>query len=281
MIIGGHVSAAGGINKAIERAVAEGLEVMQLFPSPPQSFRPIVHTSNQGKEFHKLWKKAKISSVFFHAIYLLNLATPRHDLLQWSINSVIDYMRFGHYCGTVGSIVHVGNWGKDQIQNPKSQTQITEAMKEILKETPEDQYFIMENAAGATKVGSTLEQLQMLFDGVGSDRLKVCFDTQHAFATGIDVRDTEQFGAWLDDFDTAIGIEHLVCVHANDSKVPLASAKDRHENIGEGSIGRTGFKHILAQPLLRDKPFILEVPGFEDTGPDAKNRKILQSLART
>ncbi|MCR4326376.1 MAG: deoxyribonuclease IV [Candidatus Roizmanbacteria bacterium] len=276
MIIGGHVSAAGGLPKAVERAVAEEFEVMQLFPSPPQSFRKIAHTPDQGTAFKQLWNDAHISSVFFHAIYLLNLATPRQDLLQWSMNSIIDYMRFGHYCGTVGSIVHVGNWGKQDMHEAKQQ--VIDAIKDILADTPDDQNFVMENAAGASKVGSTLEQLQMLFEGVGSNRLRVCFDTQHAFATGLDVRDTEQFGAWLDDFDRVIGIEHLVCVHANDSKTPFASGKDRHENIGEGSIGKEGFKHILAQPLLRDKPFILEVPGFDDTGPDAKNRKILQSL---
>lgn len=275
MIIGGHVSAAGAINKAVERAIAEGFEAMQLFPSPPQGYRPIAYTPSQGTDFKKKWQQAGIKAVFFHAIYLLNLASPREDLVKRSIASLVNYLRFGHDCGTVGTIFHVGSRGNDSLPIE----QIIDAMKEVLQKTPDDQYLIMENAAGGGgRVGVSLEELVQMYTGVNSPRLKLCIDTQHLFSSGIDVRDTKQFSAWLNRFNKEIGIEQLVCVHANDSKTPFASAKDRHENIGAGAIGLEGFRHIIAQPLLRDKPYILEVPGFENTGPDAKNRKILQSL---
>ncbi len=124
-----------------------------------------------------------------------------------------------------------------------------------------------------------LEQFCLIYAKVNSSRIKVCIDTQHLYASGIDVTDREVFAEWLTRFDQLIGIENLLCVHANDSKTELGSGHDRHENIGEGKIGREGFTSILAQPLLQGKPFILETPGFDKKGPDRENLEILTNVS--
>jgi deoxyribonuclease-4 len=118
---------------------------------------------------------------------------------------------------------------------------------------------------------------------VGSPRLKVCLDTQHAFATGYQVATPDGLAKTMDEFEREVGLANLVAVHANDSKCPLGGGVDRHENIGEGHIGREGFRMILAHPAFRDVPFLLEVPGFpigdkKPDGPDKENVDRLKAL---
>lgn len=151
-------------------------------------------------------------------------------------------------------------------------------MQEILARAPGKSQLIIETAAGKT-VGAKLADVGLMRQRAGSDRVKVCFDTCHAFAAGHDVRTKAGIQATLDEFDREIGLEHLVVVHANDSKFALGEGRDRHENIGEGKIGADGFKAMLHAPELRKLPWLLEVPGFDDKGPDAKNIGILQRLA--
>lgn len=279
MVIGGHISAAGGLDKVVPRAIERGFKVIQLFASPPQGYRPISYSKEAGEAFNKEWHNAGIHSVFFHAIYLLNLASEKPFIVHSSKQSLIDYMNFGHYAGTTGTIFHVGSVKNDKFINHKSQ--IIEAMKEILENTPKDQYLIMENAAGGGgRVGVSIEELAALFHGVNSDRLKICLDTQHLWGSGINVADREAFATWLGEFDREIGCKNVVCLHVNDSKVPFDSKKDRHENIGDGSIGLEGLKNALMQSLLQGKPLIMEVPGMDDQGPDAKNREILERLLK-
>jgi deoxyribonuclease-4 len=202
--------------------------------------------------------------------------------VQYLSQSLIEYLNFGEKIGSIGTIFHVGSYGAKE-SNPalieKQQQQVILAIKKVLEATPLSQLLIMENAAGGGgRVGATLEELIQIYKAVNSTRFKVCLDTQHLFATGIDVRNPTEFSQWLEIFDREIGINNLVCVHLNDSQTELGSKHDRHENIGEGKIGREGIKNILNQPLLQDKPLILEVPGFAGKGPDKKNIEILREL---
>jgi deoxyribonuclease-4 len=278
MIFGGHVSAAGGIEKTIERAKSQGFEVMQFFASSPRSYSFPAHSEFSIKEFNRLFKESSLKQHFFHAIYLLNLATSKPELLKISIQSLVDYLNFGDKIGSSGTIFHVGSSRERSFAEVAQQ--VVEAMQEVLARTPKSQPLIMESAAGAGNVvGQSLEELTVLFKAVNSKRLKLCLDTQHLWASGVNVADYDIFGSWLRRFDQEIGIGNLVCFHANDSKTELGSHRDRHENIGEGLIGKSGFRNILAQPLLKDKPFILEVPGANGTGPDRANLEIMRNLA--
>lgn len=275
MQIGAHISIAGGLDKAVERGIAIGAQVLQIFVSAPQSYRVNSYTDKQIEKFKIAYKQAKFGALFFHAIYLLNLASENQRLVNLSIDSLVHYMQMGEKLGAIGTIVHLGSYKDGNVEALKDQVVV--AVKKVLEKTPENQKLIIENCAGK-KIGKNLDELVELHEEIGSKRISFCIDTQHLFASGVDVRDTKIFGAWLAEFDTRIGINHLACIHANDSKSELGSALDRHENIGMGHIGNTGFKNILAQPLLLNKPFILEVPGIEKKGPDRQNITALISL---
>jgi len=278
LLIGGHVSIAGGLSKAIGRAEAEGFAVIQTFASSPRSFSTPNYTNEQVNAFNTAFKNSSIvKQLFFHSVYLINLASQKKTLLNLSVQSLVGYLNFGAKINSTGTIFHVGStkeYSFVQVRN-----QVVDAIKKILAQSPLDQFLIMESAAGAGQViGHNLSELSWLFNQVNSTRFKVCIDTQHLWASGVNVADKDFFADWLKQFDQQIGIDNLVCVHANDSKSPLASKLDRHENIGQGLIGREGFKNILSQPLLQNKPFILEVPGVSKSGPDKENRQRLEKL---
>ena len=275
MLVGGHVSIAGGLDKAISRAEAQGFEVIQTFASSPRSFSVTNYTNEQITAFNQAMKASKIvKQLFFHAIYLINLASQKPYLLDLSIKSLVSYLNFGAKVNCSGTIFHVGSSKDLEFKDVKEQ--VVAAIKQVLAQTPKSQFLIMESAAGAGNViGDSLEELTWLYNQVDSSRLKVCLDTQHLWASGVNVADKEIFGKWLKQFDQQIGIANLICLHVNDSKSPLGSNLDRHENIGMGLIGKTGFKNILNQPLLKNKPLILEVPGIKGEGPDKENRELL------
>lgn len=289
MIIGGHVSIAGGISNAVPRAQAQGFNAIQMFASPPQSYSVPSASPEEIHRFNTLYKEAGMERLVFHAIYLLNLASEKPSLVHISKQSLIGYMQFGEKLGALGTVFHIGSYkdrGFDAVKE-----QLVSAFIEILEKTEpghgsiQPQYLIIENAAGGGgRVGATLDELSYLYTETMSrvpslgSRVKFCIDTQHLFATGVNTGDSKVFGDWLADFDKKIGIKNLVCIHANDSKTELGSKHDRHENIGEGKIGLEGFKNIVHQPLLQDIPFILEVPGFDGKGPDKRNRDIILSL---
>jgi deoxyribonuclease-4 len=157
--------------------------------------------------------------------------------------------------------------------------QILTCVSDILAATPEDSWLILENSAGmGGSIGSSFAELGAIIRGVGDERLKVCLDTCHTLAAGYEVRTGEGIEATMEEFDREIGLDRLVVVHANDSKVDLHGGKDRHENIGEGFIGEEGFLALLAHPAFADMPLLLEVPGFDHSGPDRQNVDRLRSI---
>ncbi len=278
MLFGGHVSIAGGLDKAVERARERGFSVIQTFAGSPRSFQTKKYTVEQINLFNSLYKKASLKGLFFHAIYLLNLASTNKTLVDLSARSLIEYLQFGEKVGSYGTIFHIGSAKERKFDEVKPQ--VVGAIQKVLKNTPKSQFLIMEFAAGAGNIiGDTLEEMVELYSLVGNPRrLKICLDTQHLFASGVNVADYSEFNNWLQKFDRLLGIDNLVCVHANDSKSDLGSHVDRHENIGQGKIGCLGFQNILKQPLLQDKPFILETPGFDNQGPDRGNIAVLKKL---
>jgi deoxyribonuclease-4 len=277
MLFGGHVSIAGGLTKAIERGEEQGFSVIQTFASSPRSFKANSYSQEEITNFNNTFKKSNIKEIFFHAIYLINLASDKKELVEKSKESLVSYMQFGSQINCSGTIVHLGSTKEYTFAQKKDQ--VVSAVIEVLKKTPKDQYLLVENAAGAGNViGDNLDEVVEIYKAVESSRLKFCIDTQHLYASGVDTSSFTEFKRWLEEFDSKIGIDNLACIHVNDSKTELGSHKDRHDNIGRGLIGKSGFANILKQPLLQNKPFILEVPGFEGKGPDKENLEILEGL---
>jgi deoxyribonuclease-4 len=278
MKIGAHVSTAGGPATCFERAEVIGAEAAQIFLTPPQQWRSSRVDEEQAEAFRERAKQSSCSPVFVHGVYLINLATTDQTMLTRSTSSLKSALNSCSQLGIQGVIFHLGSHkgqGLDAVFD-----QVCKACSEVLEATPEDVQLILENSAGAGgNIGSEFADLGRILRTVGNDRIKICLDTQHAFAAGYDLSSAEGLEAAMTELEQEVGFDNLVAVHANDSKVELGAGRDRHENIGEGYIGVEGFRRILHHRGFEDVPFLLEVPGFgESKGPDQANIDLLKKL---
>ena len=277
MKIGAHVSTAGGISKSVARAVEIGCEAIQIFASSPQgwAFKPIPEPEIES--FRSQAAEAGIDSVFLHAIYLINLGTPDEAHLERGVQSLVDYMNLAAEIGARGVVFHPGSHKGAGYEAVLDQT--VAAIERVLENSQDGPYLTVENMAGMGQhIGAKFEELGRIIQRVNSPRLKVCLDTQHSFAAGYDLASTEGIEAMISEFEETIGVSKLLVVHANDSKRPCGSGVDRHDNIGEGFIGESGFATMMGHPAFREVPFLLEVPGFEGKGPDQQNIDILKAI---
>ena len=277
MKIGAHVSTAGGISNAVGRAKEIGCEAIQIFGSSPQTwaFKPV--PGEQIESFKQGLAEAGIGPVFLHAIYLINLGTPNEDSLKKGIDSLIKYMNLAADIGAAGVIFHPGSHGGRGYEAVLPQT--VDAIKTVLDASPDGPCLAVENMAGMGQhIGAKFDELGGILKAVDSPRLKICLDTQHAFAAGYDLTNSQGIKAMLDELDAGPGSANVAAVHANDSKRVCGSGVDRHDNIGDGFIGEEGFAAIMGDPAFAEVPFFLEVPGFEGKGPDQRNIDILKKI---
>ncbi|MEX1061749.1 MAG: deoxyribonuclease IV [Patescibacteria group bacterium] len=275
--VGAHVSIAKSLDLAIDRASKIGADCIQIFGSAPQSWQPFIFPLEQVDLFLNKKEEQGIGSVFLHAIYLINLASDNPYILGSSIGSLEQYLKFGKVIGAEGVIFHVGSHKGRGF--PAVAEQVVEALRQILLRTDGAGKLILENSAGAGGViGAKFLELGKIIKSVNSPRVAVCLDTAHAFESGYDFKTKDGLNKSLKEFDLQVGLEKLICIHANDSKTPLGSNRDRHANIGEGEIGLAGFKNIVNHSDLKELPFIIETPGFDGEGPDRQNIEILKGL---
>jgi deoxyribonuclease-4 len=277
MKVGGHVSTAGGVDKGVDRGAEMGFETIQVFSGAPQAWKRKTYKEEELELYKQRREETRIGPIFIHGLYLMNFASSNPAQLGKSYDALVAEMHAAALIQANGVIFHLGSHkgaGYDARVD-----QVIDYCRRILDATPEEAWLILENSAGmGGAVGSKFAELGRIAKGAGGDRVKVCVDTQHSFAAGYDVKTRPGLDAAMREFDTEIGLERLVAVHANDSKCELGGGIDRHENIGEGHIGRDGFVNMMSHPALADVPFLLEVPGFEDEGPDKKNADILKEL---
>ena len=276
MRLGAHVSTAGGLPKAIDRAQEIGAESVQIFASSPRAwaFKPV--SEDQVLAFRERSEATGIAPAFLHGIYLVNVGGAP-DLVEKSVDSLADHMSVAGQIGAAGVIFHGGSHkgvGFDGILE-----QAAAALREVLARSPSDVWLIIENSAGmGAHVGASFREIRRLMDAIASPQVMVCLDTQHCFAAGYNLADPDGIDAAMEEFDREIGLSRLVAVHANDTKMELGSGVDRHENIGEGYIGLKGFEVIMGHPAFRDVPFLLEVPGADHKGPDKENLDRLKEI---
>lgn len=272
--LGAHISAAGGIINTIERALAIGAQCMQIFGASPHQWSAKLPDPQASSAFKKALAKSNISAVYLHAAYLINLASQIPDLRAKSIESLVAHLSIADAIGANGLIFHLGS----TMDREKGIQRTIEGIHEVLNRVPGKTNLVMENSAGGgMKLGGNIQDLGAIHKGAASPRLKVCIDTAHTFASGIINEYTSAtVKKFVDDLDTAVGIKNVVALHINDSKSVTNSHIDRHENLGHGKIGLAGFKALAQEKRLHHTSWMLEVPGFEDKGPDKENLDILK-----
>ncbi len=274
MILGAHQSIAGGYWKALKRIKNIGGNCLQIFSSSPRGWN-LARINNQDiEQFLKLKSKLNIDPVYFHASYLVNLA-DEEKIGYLSKQSLINEMTIASKLKIRGSIIHLGSY-KNQQEKSKYQKLITN-IKEILNKTSPESLFIIENS-GTRKIGQSLEEIAQIFKDVNHSRLKLCLDTCHLFSNGYRFENKRELDDFIGKLKKLSLYEKIELWHLNDSRDPFNSGKDRHENIGQGTIGINEFKTLLNHPLTKNYPFIIETPGFDNQGPDKRNLDILKSL---
>jgi deoxyribonuclease-4 len=274
--IGAHCS--GGIKAALSRAQAIGAECLQIFASAPQTWRAPSHADADVAAFDAARRAAGIAPLFFHSIYLLNLASPVALNVERSVQSIRDHLGWADRLGADGLVVHVGSAGKEEYG--LAEDRVVAALGGLLEGLPDGpSKLLLETCAGqGATIGRSFRELGEIIRRLDAHpRLGVCLDTCHVFAAGYPIHQDDGAERMLDELDREIGLDHLCCVHANDSKGAFGSNVDRHANIGHGQLGEATFARLLARPELRNVPFILEVPGAGD-GPDLENLDRLKRL---
>ncbi len=278
-IFGAHVSAAGGVMNAIPKAKDLGITAIQIFASAPGNWNPPKATLDDGKAFGEACRSEGITHIFFHSIYLINLASDNPELVEKSKKSLVAALNLNASMGGNGVVFHVGSSKLNTFDDVKDA--VVKNINDIIADSdPKSTLIIETNAGQGNNIGDTFEEVAYLVEGVkDKSRVGVCLDTAHTFASGYDLVNVGPKKIF-EEFDQKIGLKYLKAIHCNDSKTEFNSRVDRHENIGLGKIGDTPFAQMLHLPELQDIPFILEVPGIEGGGPDKPNVDRLKKLAK-
>jgi deoxyribonuclease IV len=277
MLFGAHVSAAGGISKAIDRVEEIGGKAVQVFTQSPRMWRPTAHTDEEIERFRKRRKQARVRHVSCHALYLVNLASRDREIRTKSLEALTATMETAESIGADAVVFHVGShlgYGFDDALDV-----VTPQLRDLLELTTDDLWLCMENAAGAGgTIGRSVAELEALFDRLdGHRRLGICLDSCHWWASGVDVTDAAVLEEALEDLDRRIGFSRLRVLHVNDANTPLGSNRDRHDVVPEGQLGQ-GLATFLGHPAFRDLPAILET--WPKTGLSARDIETLRDLQR-
>ena len=285
MQIGAHVSSAGGIDTAIDRAETIGAESIQVFTQSPRMWRPTNHDPATFDRFRERRAEAGIGGVLCHALYLCNLAAPNDEIYEKSVAAMRNTMEVARAIGADAVVFHVGSHLGAGLE--AGLARVVPAMEQVLELSSDTTWLLMENSAGAGgTIGRSLEELATLFERLDRHpHLGVCLDSCHLYVSGVDVTNRAVLDACLDELDSSIGLDRLRALHVNDSATPLGSNRDRHANMLEGLLGEE-LGVFLGHPRLQGLPAVLETAGPDKRGPDAnevrKAKEIRErALART
>ncbi len=269
MLIGAHVSTAGGLPNAIERAEAVRADSIQIFHQSPRMWRPTGYSEEDYAAFREAMKGSRVKAVVIHAVYLINCATDDKEMRAKSLHSLIHSLRLGDGIGAAGVVLHPGAQKGKPLAG--SMRRASRLIAEALKQSESCPLLLEQTAGHKGLLGRDFDQTATLIDQAGGDeRLGLCLDSCHLFVQGFDIRDPAHLGEVLDEADEKVGLERLRCVHVNDAGAPFGSCRDRHANIGDGEMGRHGLAAFLSEPRFEGLPAPLEVPGPTKHGPDRK-----------
>jgi deoxyribonuclease IV len=262
MLIGAHVSPAGGPAKAIERGTERACRAIQIFNQNPRAWKPTTYTNDQVEAFREAMDASDVEALVIHAVYLLNCASEDPEIRKKSVASLTASLQAGAALGAVSVVLHPGSALKNGGEVDAALGRAAKAIKEALAES-EGCALHLENTAGAGgTLGRTFEELATLIERAGGGkRLGACLDSCHLLASGYDVRTAESLSGVLDEFDRIVGLDRLGTLHVNDSMTEISSNRDRHANLGDGEIGAEGCAAFLSEPRFEGLACIFEGPG--------------------
>lgn len=275
--VGVQVSIAGKISQAVQRAVNLGCQTMQIFSRNPRSFRRKPLDKEDIKEFRRLIKEAKIYPLVIHTVYTQNLASSNKRFYRLSIRAFIKDLQDAQNLGADLIVTHIGSFKRSTHQ--RGLVRVIDALGQILKRMPMGPMLLLENTSGSGHwLGAYFPELTCIIKSLGTPKnLGICFDTCHAYSAGYNLKEQKILNSLVYEVDSLIGLDKLKLIHLNDTKDKLGSHRDRHEHIGEGQIGKEGFREILNHPKLKSVPFILETPKKSDED-DIRNLEMVRSL---
>jgi deoxyribonuclease-4 len=276
MLIGAHVSNAGGLPRSVERGVEIGCETIQIFNQSPRMWRPTAYTEDDFAAFRDAMKASPIKAVMIHAVYLINCATEDPDMREKSLASLTQSLRVGVGIGAVGVVLHPGSAKQGDVSQAIKRA--GKVIKEALAETERCRLLLEDTAGAGGTLGRSFDELAALIDAAGAgQRLGVCLDSCHLFASGYDVRTRDSLAEVIDEFDRTVGCERLGALHVNDSAVPLGSNRDRHAIMGEGDLGEKGCAVFISEPRFDKLPGVLET-GRDHGSPAAEDVALAKKL---
>lgn len=276
MRFGAHVSIAGEMSAALERAKDLHISVFQIFSQSPRG-KGRLPSEKEIKNFRQRYKELAFQDFYLHSPYYVNLASANPKVWHSSISSLVEALKVTELLGANYLVVHTGNHRGQGVE--EGIKRVAKALKGILSQTSSTTTLLLENTAGqGTAIGCRWEEIASIIEGCGvEERLGTCMDTCHAFASGYDIRTREKIDETLAQFDRIIGLARLKLLHGNDSKGALGSRLDRHEHIGRGRIGLAGFQALVNHPALQHLDMIIETPKM-GSGSDRENLDILTRL---
>jgi deoxyribonuclease-4 len=279
VLIGAHVSTAGGLDRAVARGTDRGCESIQIFHQSPRMWRPTRYGADDIAAFKEAMENSPIEAIVIHAVYLINCASTDAELRKKSLASLTHALRIGDAIGAAGVVLHPGAQ-KGEALAP-SMKRAAKTISAALKDSDSCPLLLEQTAGHKGLLGRDFDQTAQLIDlAGGGDRLGLCLDSCHLFVQGYDITGEEHLTAVLDEADAVVGLPRLRCVHVNDSAAPLGSCRDRHANIGQGEMGKRGLAAFLSEPRFEGLPATLETPGPERKGPDRKEVQAARRLRR-
>jgi deoxyribonuclease-4 len=279
MLIGAHVSTAGGLPNAIERGTDLACESIQIFNQSPRMWRPTRYGPDDFAAFREAMDASPIEAVVIHAVYLINCATKDKELRKKSLTSLTHALRTGDGIGADGVVLHPGaQKGEPHGPSMKRAAKVIAAALEDSESCP----LLLEQTAGHKGLlGRDFDETAKLIElAGGARRLGLCLDSCHLFVQGFDVTDSEHLSAVVDEADAKVGLDRLRCLHVNDAAAPLGSCRDRHANIGKGEMGKRGLAAFLSEPRFESLPAAIETPGPKKKGPDRAEVRAARRLRK-
>ncbi len=279
MLIGAHVSTAGGLEKAIERGSELDCESIQIFNQSPRMWRPTKYGPDDFAAFREAMADSPVEAVVIHAVYLINCATNDKELRKKSLASLTHALRIGDGIGADGVVLHPGAQ-KGEAHGP-SMKRAAKVIAAALKDSESCPLLLEQTAGHKGLLGRDFDETAELIELAGSGkRLGLCLDSCHLFVQGFDVTDEAHLAKVVDEADEKVGLERLRCLHVNDAAAPLGSCRDRHANLGKGEMGKRGLAAFLSEPRFEGLPATLETPGPNKKGADKKEVQAAKTLRK-